>query len=64
MIDTFGNESQREKWIPLLAGMEKFASYCLTEPGSGSDAVSLSTSAKRDGEDLILNGSKVKIIFL
>lgn len=61
MIDTFGNESQREKWIPLLAGMEKFASYCLTEPGSGSDAVSLSTSAKRDGDDLILNGSKAFI---
>ena len=34
MIDTFGNESQKEKWIPLLASMEKFASYCLTEPGT------------------------------
>ena len=61
MIDHFGNSSQKEQWIPQLAAMEKFASYCLTEPGSGSDAASLSTTAKRDGSDLILNGSKVNI---
>lgn len=61
MIDQFGNSSQKEQWIPQLASMEKFASYCLTEPGAGSDAASLSTSAKRDGSDLILNGSKAFI---
>lgn len=63
MIDQFGNSSQKEQWIPQLASMEKFASYCLTEPGAGSDAASLSTSAKRDGSDLILNGSKVRYLF-
>lgn len=61
MIDHFGNSSQKEQWIPQLATMEKFASYCLTEPGAGSDAASLSTSAKKDGSDLILNGSKAFI---
>ncbi|XP_064110245.1 isobutyryl-CoA dehydrogenase, mitochondrial-like [Macrobrachium nipponense] len=61
MIDEFGNDEQREKWIPQLATMEKFASYCLTEPGSGSDAASLSTNVRKDGDDLILNGSKAFI---
>ncbi|XP_053649808.1 isobutyryl-CoA dehydrogenase, mitochondrial [Cherax quadricarinatus] len=61
MIDKFGNKSQREQWIPQLASMEKFASYCLTEPGAGSDAGSLSTTAKKVGEELILNGSKAFI---
>lgn len=59
MIDTFGNEDQKKTWIPQLAAMEKFASYCLTEPGAGSDAGSLSTSAKKSGDDLVLNGTKV-----
>lgn len=59
MIDTFGNEDQKKMWIPQLASMEKLASYCLTEPGAGSDAGSLSTSAKKSGNELILNGSKV-----
>ncbi|KAJ1340169.1 hypothetical protein BSLG_005162 [Batrachochytrium salamandrivorans] len=45
MIDSFGNNDQREKYLPKLASMEKFASYCLTEPGAGSDAGSLATSA-------------------
>lgn len=63
MIDHFGNSSQKEQWIPQLASMEKFASYCLTEPGAGSDAASLATTAKRDGSDLVLNGSKVRIWF-
>jgi len=61
MIDTFGNEGQKKTWIAPLASMEKFASYCLTEPGAGSDAGSLSTSAKKSGDDLILNGSKAFI---
>jgi len=58
MIDKFGNEAQRSKWVPLMASMEKFGSYCLTEPGSGSDAASLSTIARREGNKFILNGSK------
>ena len=64
MIDTFGNEEQKQAWIPSLASMDKLASYCLTEPGAGSDAGSLSTSAKKSGDDLILNGSKVSQVSL
>lgn len=58
MIDEFGSEELRERFVPELASMQKFGSYCLTEPGSGSDAASLSTTAKRDGDHYILNGSK------
>lgn len=58
MIDSFGNENQRKQWIPGLATMEKFASYCLTEPGSGSDAASLKSSAVRQGDEYVLNGTK------
>ncbi len=61
MIDTYGNESQRSKWVPIMATMEKLGSYCLTEPGSGSDAASLSTIARREGNKFILNGSKAFI---
>ena len=61
MIDKYGSESQRSKYIPQLATMEKMASYCLTEPGSGSDAASLSTSAKRVGDKFVLNGTKAFI---
>jgi len=61
MIDNFGNEAQRAKYIPSLATMEKFGSYCLTEPGSGSDAASLSTNAKLDGDNYIVNGTKAFI---
>ena len=49
MIDTFGTESQKEKYCTSLSTMEKIASYCLTEPGSGSDAAALVTSAKKEG---------------
>lgn len=61
MIDTFGNNEQREKFCPDLCAMEKFASYCLTEPGSGSDAASLLTSARKNGDHYVLNGSKAFI---
>ncbi|KAM6334300.1 isobutyryl-CoA dehydrogenase, mitochondrial isoform 1-T1 [Alca torda] len=61
MIDTFGNEEQRRRFCPSLCSMEKFASYCLTEPGSGSDAASLLTSAQRKGDTYVLNGSKAFI---
>src|SRR6202795_2771786 len=49
MIDAFGSDTQRQKWLPKLCTMELFASYCLTEPGSGSDAAALRTRAVRDG---------------
>jgi alkylation response protein AidB-like acyl-CoA dehydrogenase len=58
MIDSFGNDRQREQWIPGLASMEQLASYCLTEPGVGSDAAALTTSARRDGDEFVLNGVK------
>lgn len=60
MIDKFGSEAQRQKWLPSMCAMETKASYCLTEPGSGSDAASLSTSARLDEAtgEYIVNGSK------
>lgn len=61
MIDTYGTEEQREKYIPVLATMEKLGSYCLTEPNAGSDAASLQTTAKKQGDDYVLNGSKAFI---
>ncbi|KAM9852890.1 isobutyryl-CoA dehydrogenase, mitochondrial [Aulostomus maculatus] len=61
MIDTFGNSEQRQRFCPDLCSMERFASYCLTEPGSGSDAASLLTTAQRKGDHYILNGSKAFI---
>jgi alkylation response protein AidB-like acyl-CoA dehydrogenase len=61
MIDCFGNDAQRHKWLPKLTTMEHFASYCLTEPGAGSDAASLRTKAVRDGDHYVLNGSKAFI---
>ncbi|KAL1915094.1 uncharacterized protein VTP21DRAFT_7575 [Calcarisporiella thermophila] len=61
MIDTFGNEEQRAKYLPDLIAMNTLASYCLTEPGAGSDAASLATTAKKVGKHYILNGSKAFI---
>ena len=61
MIDTYGGEAQRRRFLPPLTRMEHFASYCLTEPGAGSDAASLRTSAHRDGEHYVLNGTKAFI---
>ncbi|MDG9789321.1 isobutyryl-CoA dehydrogenase [Brucella anthropi] len=58
MIDTFGNDEQRLRFLPKLTSTEWLASYCLTEPGSGSDAAALRTRATRDGDHYILNGSK------
>jgi alkylation response protein AidB-like acyl-CoA dehydrogenase len=58
MIDSFGNEEQRAQWVPQLASMEALGSYCLTEPGAGSDAAALATRAVRDGDDYVLNGVK------
>lgn len=61
IISDFGTEEQKLKWIPSLATMDLIASYCLTEPGSGSDSAALSTTAKRDGKFYVLNGSKAFI---
>jgi len=58
MIDAYGNDLQRAEWIPQLASMEALGSYCLTEPGAGSDAAALSTRATRHGDDFVLNGVK------
>ncbi len=61
MIDRFGTREQRARWLPGLTAMNTFASYCLTEPGSGSDAASLATRAQRAGEDYLVNGTKAFI---
>jgi alkylation response protein AidB-like acyl-CoA dehydrogenase len=61
MIDRFGTREQRARFLPKLTTMAHFASYCLTEPGSGSDAAALATKAVRDGDDYVLNGTKAFI---
>ncbi|WOR15439.1 isobutyryl-CoA dehydrogenase [Hyphomonas sp. FCG-A18] len=58
MIDRFGNDAQRQEWLPKLTSMELIASYCLTEPGSGSDAAAMKTTATRDGDEYVITGSK------
>lgn len=61
MIDSFASEELRQKYCPKLTSMEMIASYCLTEPGSGSDAAALKTRAVKDGDHYVLNGSKAFI---
>jgi len=58
MIDTYGDEAQRGRWLPKLTAMAEFGGYCLTEPGVGSDAANVATSAVRDGDDYVLTGVK------
>jgi len=58
MIDSFGSAEQRKTWVPRLASMDVIASYCLTEPGAGSDAAALSTRAVKHGGDYVLDGVK------
>jgi alkylation response protein AidB-like acyl-CoA dehydrogenase len=58
MIDAYGSDEQRRKWVPKLCTMELLASYCLTEPGAGSDAAALAMRAVRDGDFYVLNGQK------
>ncbi|HEY5854014.1 MAG TPA: isobutyryl-CoA dehydrogenase [Aldersonia sp.] len=58
MIDKYGSDELRQRWLPRLCTMELLASYCLTEPGAGSDAAALSTKAVRDGDEYVLNGVK------
>ena len=58
MVDTFGTDEQRKAWVPKLASMDTIASYCLTEPGAGSDAAALRTKAVRSGDEWVLDGVK------
>lgn len=58
MIDAFGTAEQRAKWLPGLVSMKELGSYCLTEPEAGSDAAAISTSARREGDHYVLNGTK------
>ncbi|HEV2531528.1 isobutyryl-CoA dehydrogenase [Phenylobacterium sp.] len=61
MIDRFGQDELRKRYLPRLTSMELIASYCLTEPGSGSDAAAMKTTARKDGDDYLLNGAKAFI---
>ena len=61
MLGTWASDAVREEWGPLLASGQKLASYCLTEPGAGSDAASLKTRADLVGHDYVINGSKAFI---
>ncbi|OYW93720.1 MAG: acyl-CoA dehydrogenase, partial [Caulobacterales bacterium 32-67-6] len=61
MIDRFGGEDLRRRYVPRLCTMELIASYCLTEPGAGSDAAALATTARRQGETYVLDGAKAFI---
>src|SRR5579859_4479587 len=61
MIDRFGADELRRRYLPRLTTMELIASYCLTEPGAGSDAASLRTTARREGDTYVLNGAKAFI---
>ena len=58
MIDEFGSTELKEEWISRLANMDLLGSYCLTEPGNGSDAAQLKTSAVKKGDYYVLNGTK------
>ena len=58
LIDAFGSQAQRQRWLPQLCTMKLLASYCLTEPSAGSDAAALTTRAVRDGDHYLLNGQK------
>ncbi len=61
MIDTFGSDDLRSRYVPALVCLDKIGSYCLTEPGSGSDAAAMRTHARLEGDEWILNGSKAFI---
>ena len=61
MIDRFGSDDLRARYLPSLVSMERIASYCLTEPGSGSDAAAMRTTARLEGDAYVLNGSKAFI---
>ncbi|CAN5220041.1 isobutyryl-CoA dehydrogenase [soil metagenome] len=58
MIDSFGTDLQRQQWVPRLASFDHLGSYCLTEPAAGSDAAALTTRARRDGDEWVIDGVK------
>lgn len=58
IIDHWGSDEIRKEWLPAFASTDLFSSYCLTEPGSGSDSAAMKTFAKKDGGDYVINGSK------
>ncbi|MFZ8755984.1 acyl-CoA dehydrogenase family protein [Microbacterium sp. HMH0099] len=58
MVDAYGSEAQRERWLPGLVAMDDLGAYCLTEPGAGSDAAAITTSAIRHGDEYVLTGVK------
>ena len=58
-LNKFGNEEQKQQWLPKLASGEAIGSYCLTEPNAGSDAAALETTAVADGDEFVLNGTKI-----
>ena len=58
MTAKYGTEEQVARWVPKLSSMDWLSSYCLTEPGAGSDAAALKTTARRDGDSYVLNGTK------
>lgn len=62
MVDEFGSPALREQYVSKLCTMELLGSYCLTEPGAGSDAANIQTSAIRDGDHFLLSGTKVDLI--
>lgn len=58
VLDTYASEELKKNWLPALTSIELLSSYCLTEPGSGSDSAGMKTFAKKDGGDYVINGSK------
>ena len=60
MVDEFGSQIQRKQYVEKLCSMELLASYCLTEPGAGSDAGNIQTTAVREGDHYLLSGTKVQ----
>jgi alkylation response protein AidB-like acyl-CoA dehydrogenase len=58
LIYKYGSEEQKQKWLPGMCEFETLSSYCLTEPGAGSDAMAMKTSAVADGDDWVINGTK------
>jgi glutaryl-CoA dehydrogenase len=57
-IDLLGSNAQKERWLPAMARLEAIGAFALTEPAHGSDSVALETSARRDGDDWVLDGAK------
>jgi alkylation response protein AidB-like acyl-CoA dehydrogenase len=58
-LSQFGNQEQKEKFLPALAAGEKIGAFCLTEPNAGSDAMSIESTAVRDGDSYVLNANKI-----